>query len=106
MRPAGLRGNPEHIVRAILVRVLWVCGLGPLGFQAGVRFLESVRDVLQEDEPEDYMLVLGGIHAAAEGVGHLPEFGFIAGGSTPAAGLGVRAAFVVLGRPRGICAPT
>jgi hypothetical protein len=43
-----------------------------------VLFLKGVGDVLEEDQAEDDVLVLGGVHAAAEGVGHLPELGFAA----------------------------
>ena len=37
--------------------------------------LEGIGDVLEEDQPEDDMLVFGGVHGAAQGVGHLPELG-------------------------------
>jgi len=43
-----------------------------------VQLLEGVGDVLEEDQVEDDVLVLGGVHAAAQGVGHLPELGFVA----------------------------
>ena len=39
----------------------------------GPPLLERVRDVLEEDEPEDDVLVLRGIHRAAELVGRLPQ---------------------------------
>jgi hypothetical protein len=64
----------------ILVRVLGVGALRLLRFELGVLFLEGVGDVLEEDEAEDHVLVLGGVHAAAERVGHLPELGFVADG--------------------------
>ena len=35
--------------------------------------LEGVGDVLQEDQPEHDVLVLGGVHVAAELVGRRPE---------------------------------
>ena len=46
---------------------------------ACVRFLEGIGDVFQKKEAEDDMLVFGRVHAAAQGVGHLPELGFVAG---------------------------
>ncbi len=39
---------------------------------------EGVGDVLQEDETQSHVLVLGGVHATAEGIGHLPELSFVA----------------------------
>jgi hypothetical protein len=63
---------------AVLVRVLGVGALRFLGNEHGVQFLEGVGDVLEEDQAEDDVLVLGGVHAAAQRVGHLPEFGFVA----------------------------
>ena len=35
--------------------------------------LEGVRDVLEEDQAKDDVLVLGGVHAATQRVGGLPE---------------------------------
>jgi hypothetical protein len=46
-----------------------------LGLELGVLFLEGVGDVLEEDEAEHDVLVLGRVHAAAQGVGGLPELG-------------------------------
>ena len=40
--------------------------------------LEGVGDVLEEDQAEDDVLVFGGVHAAAQRVGHLPELGLVA----------------------------
>jgi len=37
-------------------------------------FLESVGDVLQENEAQDDVLILGGVHVVTEFVGRLPEF--------------------------------
>ncbi len=51
-----------------------------LGLELGVLLLEGVGDVLEEDQAEDDVLVLGGVHAAAQRVGHLPELGFVADG--------------------------
>jgi len=38
-----------------------------------VSFLEGIGDVLQEDQAEDDVLVLGGVHIASELVRRLPE---------------------------------
>src|SRR5690606_39067283 len=46
--------------------------------EPGARLLESVGNVLEEDQPEDDVLVLRRVHRAAERVGHLPELGLVA----------------------------
>ena len=73
VRPARLGRHPEDVLRAVLVGVLGVGALRLLGFELRVLLLEGVGDVLEEDQAEDDVLVLGGVHAAAERVGHLPE---------------------------------
>ena len=78
VRPARLGRHPEDAEGAVLVRVLGIGALRLLGHELGVLLLEGVRDVLEEDQPEDDVLVLGCVHAAAQGVGHLPELGFVA----------------------------
>jgi hypothetical protein len=80
MLPARLDRHPEDARRAVLVRVFGVGALRLLGDQPGVLFLEGVGDVLEEDQSEHDVLVLGGVHAAAQRVGHLPELGFVAEG--------------------------
>jgi hypothetical protein len=42
-----------------------------------VFLFERVGDVLEEDQPQDYVLVLAGVHAAPQGVGHLPQLCFV-----------------------------
>ena len=37
--------------------------------------LEGIRDVLEEDQAQDDVLVLRRIHIVAEAVGHLPQLG-------------------------------
>jgi hypothetical protein len=49
--------------------------------------------VLQEQQAEADVLVLGRVHRAAQGVGHLPELGFVADGGSR----GGRTRFLVLG---------
>ena len=56
----------------------------------GVQLLKGVGDVLEEDEAEDDVLVLGGVHAAPKGVGHPPERGLIARQSAALLGLRLR----------------
>ena len=51
-------------------------GSAPSSFSASsfyVGFLECVGDVLEEDQAEYDVFVFGGVHAPAEGVGHLPQ---------------------------------
>ena len=75
VRPAGLRRDPEDVVAGVLVAVLGVGARvrGGLRHQGRVLLLEGVANVLEEDEAEDHVLVLGGVHVVAEGVGHLPQ---------------------------------
>jgi len=80
VRPACLGRHPEDGERTVLVRVFGIGTLRLLGDELGVLLLEGVGDVLQEDQAEDDVLVLGGVHRAAQGVGHLPELGFVADG--------------------------
>lgn len=42
--------------------------------------LEGVGDVLEEQEAEGGVPRRGRVHIAAQGVGHLPELGFVADG--------------------------
>ena len=80
VRPARLGRHPEDALGAVLVRVLGVGALRLLGDELRVLLLEGVGDVLEEDQAEDDVLVLGGVHAAAQRVGHLPELGLVADG--------------------------
>ena len=84
MRPARLGRHPEDVLGDVLVAVL--SGVfAPLREHARAALLEGIGDVLQEDQSEDDVLVLGGVHRAAQGVGHRPELGLVAGGG-PAVG--------------------
>ena len=78
MAPARLRRHPEDVLGPILVGVLRIGSLVLLGLESGVHLLEGVGDVLEEDEPENDVLVLGRIHRAAQSVGHAPQFGLVA----------------------------
>ena len=71
----GRRG--EDARGAVLVGVLGVGARGAvsleLGEELGVLGLEGVADVLEEDQAQDDVLVLRGVHVVAQGVGGLPE---------------------------------
>jgi hypothetical protein len=75
--PARPGRNPEDVVGPVLVAVLGISALGLLTDELRVLFFEGVGDVFQEDQAKGDVLILGGIHAAAERVGHLPELGFV-----------------------------
>ena len=72
-RPARLGRHPEDALGAVFVRVFGVRAVDDLLLQLRVGFLERVGDVLEEDQAKDDVLVLGGVHAAAQGVGHAPH---------------------------------
>ena len=88
--PARLQRHPEDVLGPVLVRVLRVGALVPLGLEQGVHLLEGVGDVLQEDEAEDDVLVLGRVHRAAERIGHAPKLGLVAGRGALSLGLRAR----------------
>ena len=79
--PAGPFGDPEHAAAGVLVDVVDQLGdlllVEPVRLQLGLdlpaALLEGVRDVLQEHQAQDHVLVLGGIHGAAQLVRGLPE---------------------------------
>ena len=77
--PARLRRHPEDVLGPVLVGVLRIGTLVLLALESGVHLLEGVRDVLEEDEPEDDVLVLGRIHRTAQRIGHAPKLGLVAG---------------------------
>ena len=67
MRPARLLGHPEHVLGQIFVRVFG--GGGVFGQQRGALRLEGVRDVLEEDQAERDVLVVGRLQVLAQLVG-------------------------------------
>jgi hypothetical protein len=71
--PAGLLRHPEDVDGPVLVGVLRVGAALPVGQEPGVLLLERVGDVLEEDEAEDDVLVLGGVHVRPEGARRVPE---------------------------------
>jgi len=74
-RPARLPGHPETVHGAVLVGILGIGALGAFGLETGVLLLESVGDVLQEDQPQDDVFVLGRVHVRAQRVGGAPQLG-------------------------------
>ena len=79
MRPAGLWRHPEDVLGPVLVRVFRIGALGLLALEACVCLLEGVGDVFQEQQAEHNVFVLGGVHAAAQHVGHAPQIRFVPG---------------------------
>jgi hypothetical protein len=79
--PARLGRNPEDPLGGVLVAVFQQAfelrASDFVGFEFGLEFraagLERVGDVLQEEQAEDDVLVLGGVDLPAQGVGRLPE---------------------------------
>ena len=63
VRPEPLR-HPEHVLGEVLVWVLSDGGV--LGEQSSVLRIKCVRDVLQENQPEHDMLVVGGLEVLAQ----------------------------------------
>ena len=77
--PARLHRHPEDVLGPVLVGVLRIGALVLLGLEPNVHLLEGVGDVLEEDQPEDDVLVLGRVHRATQGIGHAPKLGLVAG---------------------------
>ena len=75
--PAGVGGYPENVFRLVFVRVFGICpGVVPFACQKlGSMLLEGIRDVFQEDQTQDNVLVLRRVHVIAELVGGEPELG-------------------------------
>jgi hypothetical protein len=84
--PACGLGHPEHIDLAVVVaifeffrdqlgrvEVVIVGRVGKAPRQFGTPRGEGVRDVLDEDQPEDQVLVFGGVHVGAQLVGGRPQ---------------------------------
>ena len=81
LRGACLEMRPASLLRA--PRRCWRPGtrrgprgrrpLASVGLEFGVLRLERIADVLEEDQAQDDVLVLGRVHVVAQGVGGLPE---------------------------------
>ena len=79
--PTGLRWHPEDPLGGVLVAVLQQAFELRAGDAVGLEFgleldapcLEGIGDVLQEEQAEDDVLVLGCVDLAAQGVCRLPK---------------------------------
>ena len=89
MAPTRFRRHPEHVGANIEVGIFGVRALVALCLQPRVALLESVRDVLQEDEAQHDVLVFRRVHVAAQRIGGGPKFGLVAGGDAVAGGGGL-----------------
>lgn len=74
--PASLRRHPEHVLGAVLVGILGIRPrvLALASEQLREEFLERVADVLEEDQAEYCVILLGRIHVVAEFIGCQPLF--------------------------------
>ena len=102
--PAGAFGDPEDAFARVLVDVVEELlragtrarsSASELGADLVAALGERVGDVLEEDQAEHEVLVLGGVHRAAELVGRPPEHGVQLG-----RGLGARQRRLVVLLPR------
>ncbi len=73
--PARLLRHPEDAGGAVFVAVFGVGALGLLRIEFGMLGFEGVGDVLQEDEAEHDVLVLGRVHVVTQRVGGGPQLG-------------------------------
>jgi len=71
VRPARFLRHPEDVRGQVFVRVLSRGGV--VGQQGGALRLEGQRDVLEEDQAEGDVLVVGGLEVLAQLVGGLEE---------------------------------
>ncbi len=84
--PARRGGHPEHVGHRVVVALLQRLGVvggvgqvqvarlvGERGLELRAALVEGVADVLEEDQAEDDVLVLGGVHRRAQLVGGGPE---------------------------------
>ena len=95
--PAGFLGHPENVLGDVLVAILGSL-VSPPGQHGRVPLRERVRDVLEEDQAEHDVLVLGRIHRAPERIRHRPQFGLVSGH-------GAAIGLLVCHRPRCLLAP-
>lgn len=74
LRPARLRWHPEDVLSDVLVAVLPI-GAGN-GRESRVPLVKCVGNVLEEDQSERNVLVLGSVEVATHLVGRLPQLRF------------------------------
>ena len=63
VRPSGFLRDPEDVLGEVLLGILWIGEF--LVEQPCPLHLEGIGDVLQEDEPQGDVLVVGRLHVAA-----------------------------------------
>ncbi len=76
--PTRAGRNPEDVLGLVFVGVFRI-GASVVAFAGEKRlvvFLKGIRDVFEEDEAEDDVLVFGRVHVGAELVGCEPKLGF------------------------------
>ena len=81
LRPAGVHRHPEDVAGEVFVFILGIRA-GEVALardELGVVVVEGVRDVFEEDEAEDDVLVFRRVHVVAQLVGGEPELGLEAG---------------------------
>jgi hypothetical protein len=76
VRPARLGRDPKDVDGTVFVRVFRVGALLALRVQLCVLRLEGVRDVFEEDQPKDDVLIFRRVHIVAQRVGRSPKLGF------------------------------
>ena len=79
--PAGFWGDPKDPFGNVFVpafqQLFELLSLDAVLFQFGMEFvaagLEGIGDVFEKQQPQDHVLVFGGIDLAPEGIRRLPE---------------------------------
>ncbi len=74
-RPPRFLRDPEDVLGEVFVAVFGVGAVLLVGHEGRVLLLEGIGDVLQEDEAEDDVLVLGRVHVVPQLVGGGPKRG-------------------------------
>jgi hypothetical protein len=74
MGPSRLLRNPEDARGLVLVWVFGIGALSALSIEFGMFGFEGVRDVFEEDQTEDDMLVLRRVHVVPQRIRGGPEF--------------------------------
>ncbi|CAN5721490.1 hypothetical protein BH23CHL3_BH23CHL3_06470 [soil metagenome] len=78
--PAGVRRHPEQPLGDIFVLVLGIGALVRFRLEVAVSLIEGVGDVLEEDQPQNDVLVFGGVHVTAERISSPPQLGLFGAG--------------------------
>jgi hypothetical protein len=67
----------ENAGGSVLVGVLGISALRLLSYEFGALGLEGIGNVLEENQTEDDVLVLRGVHVVAERICHAPQLRFL-----------------------------